>query len=304
MKAHEEDHRVAAMAEVLGVSRSGYYRYRTGWRSARSLEDEQLTEKIVEIHQDSRRTYGSPRITMALKKEQLHTGKNRVARLMRQAGLRGVSRQPKTVRTTRTDPKLPIAANLLKNRQADGPNQIWVTDITYIGTDEGWGYLAAVLDIFSRKIVGWAFKTHMESSLVCQALQSALRSRRPAPGLILHSDRGSQYASLEYRRMLQANHFVQSMSGRGNCYDNATMESFFGTLKNEQIYRRIYHSFTEARADIFDFIETFYNPRRMHTSLDGCSPDEFERGKSSSPRGEEHPDPQRRVCLEQITTLT
>jgi len=304
MKAHEKDHGVAAMSSTLGVSRSGYYRYRRGQRSSRALQDEQLSEQIIEIHRDSRQTYGSARIVTELKNRQIHTGKNRIARLMRQAGIRGVSRQRKAVRTTRTDPKLPVGANLLKNRKVDGPNQVWVADMTYIGTDEGWGYLAAILDIFSRKIVGWSFERHMETSLVCQALRNALRGRRPPPGLILHSDRGSQYASLEYRRILESHRIIQSMSARGNCYDNATMESFFGTLKSEQINRRIYRSFIEARADIFDFVETFYNPHRIHTSLNGCSPNEFERENPSSPRGEEHPDPQKRVCLETETILT
>lgn len=304
MKAHETDHPIAAMGSALAASRSGYYRYRRGRRSSRDVQDEHLSEQIVEIHRESRQTYGSPRILTELKSRQIHTGKNRVARLMRQAGIRGVSPQKKAVRTTRTNPKLAVSPNLLKNRRVDGPNQIWVADITYVGTDEGWGYLAAVLDLFSRKIVGWAFERHMEASLVCHALRNALRGRQPPPGMILHSDRGSQYASLEYRRILGSHGITQSMSARGNCYDNATMESFFGTLKSEQIHSRIYRTLIEARADIFDFIETFYNPCRIHTSLKGCSPNEFERKNPPSPRGEEHPDPQRRVCLVTDTLLT
>jgi len=210
---------------------------------------------------------------------------------MREAGIAGVSRQRKRVRTTCSNHSWPVAPNLVRDLEVEGPNQVWVADITYIGTEEGWGYLAAVLDLWSRKIVGWSFKEHMESSLVSKALENALSNRRPAAGLIHHSDRGSQYASLEYRNLLKAHGMVQSMSAKGNCYDNATMESFFGTLKSEQIYRRLYRCLAEARRDIFDYIEIFYNRQRMHTSLEGWSPEEFEIEKNFSPSGEKRPSP-------------
>ena len=291
MKTHQPEYKVSKMAQVLGVSRSGYYRSCRGRESARALEDEFMSERIRRIHQESRATYGSPRITRELHKEGIHLGKNRVARLMRRCGIVGIGRHRKVVRTTRNDPRLPISPNLIKDMEVSGPNQVWVADITHIGTDEGWGYLAAVLDMWSRKIVGWSFKSHMESSLACEALENALRNRCPGAGLIHHSDRGSQYASYQYRSLLEGHEIESSMSAKGNCYDNATMESFFGTLKSEQIHRRIYRGFAEARYDIFDYVEVFYNRKRNHTSLEGWSPEEFELKKLSSPSGEEKPSP-------------
>jgi putative transposase len=291
MKAQEDDHDVRRMAKLLGVSRSGYYRFRGNRTSARAQADETLRARITGIHRHSRGIYGSPRITRELVKEGTRLGKNRVARLMREAGLTGVGRRRRGVRTTRQDSRLPVSPNLIKYLPVTGPNQVWVADITYVDTDEGWGYLAAVLDLWSRKIVGWAFKPHMESTLVCKALENALLQRRPPPGLIHHSDRGSQYASREYRGWLSSNGIQSSMSAKGNCYDNATMESFFGTLKSEEIYRRHFPTIAEARAAIFDYIESFYNRRRQHSSLDGWSPDEFEMKKISSPRGEEKASP-------------
>ena len=291
MKAHEEEHDLKKMAEMMRVSRSGFYRKRAGRKSMRAQQDEVLSERIERIHCRSRGTYGSPRITRELAREGTRLGKNRVARLMRLRGLAGVGRGRRWVRTTRQDPRLPVSPNLIKGLPVTGPNQVWVTDITYVDTEEGWGYLAAVLDLWSRKIVGWAFKPHMESSLVCQAMKNALDQRRPPSGLIGHSDRGSQYASREYRALLSRHGIQSSMSAKGYCYDNATMESFFGTLKNEEIYRRHFPTIAQARQAIFEYIETFYNRRRQHSSLDGCSPDEFEMKKFSSPRGEERAGP-------------
>lgn len=291
MKAQEDAHDVRRMTKLLGVSRSGYYRFRGNRKSARAQADEALRARITGIHRQSRGIYGSPRITRELVKEGTRLGKNRVARLMREAGLAGIGRRRRGVRTTRQDARLPVSPNLIKDLPVTGPNQVWVADITYVDTDEGWGYLAAVLDLWSRKIVGWAFKQHMEASLVCKALENALLQRRPPSGLIHHSDRGSQYASREYRRWLSLHGIQSSMSAKGNCYDNATMESFFGTLKSEEIYRRHFPTIAEARAAIFDYIETFYNRRRQHSSLEGWSPDEFEMKKISSPRGEEPASP-------------
>jgi transposase InsO family protein len=287
MKAHEDEHEVNQMAELMSVSRSGFYRRRAGRKSARAQEDEVLSGRIERIHCRSRGTYGSPRITRELAREGTRLGKNRVARLMRLRGLSGVGRGRRWVRTTRQDPRLPVSPNLIKGLEVTGPNQVWVTDITYVKIAEGWGYLAAVLDLWSRKIVGWSFKSHMEASLVCQAMENALHQRRPPPGLIAHSDRGSQYASREYRNLLSRHGIQSSMSAKGYCYDNATMESFFGTLKSEEIYRREFLTIAAAREAIFDYIEAFYNRQRQHSSLDGCSPEEFETKKFSSPRGEE-----------------
>lgn len=292
MKEHEKEHDLRQMAQALEVSRSGYYRRRVARKSARAQEDEVLSRQIERIHCRSRGTYGSPRITRELAKEGRRLGKNRVARLMRQAGLVGVGRRRRKVRTTLSDARLPASENLIKDLRISGPNQVWVADITYVGTEEGWGYLAAVLDIWSRKIVGWSFKPHMESTLVCQALEKALFQRRPPSGLIHHSDRGSQYASRELRSLLSRHGIQSSMSAKGNCYDNATMESFFGTLKSEEIYRRHFETLAEAREAIFDYIETFYNRQRQHSSLDGLSPEEFEiEKKFSSPSGEEKTSP-------------
>jgi len=291
MRAHTTTHEVKRMAALLGVSRSGYYRSGGKLLSARAHADDAYRVRIRGIHRQSRGVYGSPRITRELGREGARVGKNRVARLMREAGIAGVGRRRRGVRTTRQDARLPVSPNLIKGMAVTAPNQVWVADITYVTTDEGWGYLAAVLDLWSRKIVGWSFKPHMESSLVCQAMQTALFKRRPPPGLIGHSDRGSQYASREYRGLLSRHGIKSSMSAKGNCYDNATMESFFGTLKSEEIYRRHFSSVGEAREAIFDYIETFYNTSRQHSSLDGWSPDEFEMKKFSSPRGEEKASP-------------
>ena len=286
MKAHEGKHNAVRMTAALRVSRSGYYRSRSGRTSPRAAEDKELRERIVSIHQESRETYGSPRITLELRKESIRLGKNRVARLMREAGISGVGRRRRMVRTTRSDERLPVAPNRLKGLDITDPNQAWAADITYVGTDEGWGYLAAVMDMWSRKIVGWSFKSHMETSLVADALKNALHTRRPGKGLIHHSDRGSQYASSEYRQLLEHHEIEASMSAKGNCYDNATMESFFGTLKSEEIHRRIYRTQAEARREIFHYIESFYNLKRNHTSLEGWSPEEFESKNSFSPAGE------------------
>ena len=217
MKAHEGKHSVVRMTSALRVSRSGYYRSRSGRTSPRAAEDKELRERIVSIHHESRETYGSPRITRELRKERIRLGKNRVARLMREAGISGVGRRRRTVRTARSDKRLPVAPNRVKDLDISGPNQAWAADITYVGTDEGWGYLAAVMDMWSRKIVGWSFKTHMGASLVTDALKNALHTRRPGKGLIHHSDRGSQYASGEYRQLLERHGIEASMSAKGNC---------------------------------------------------------------------------------------
>lgn len=271
------------MCGVLGVTRSGYYAWRKREPSQRDVANEQLLEKMREIHRESFETYGVPRIHAALRQQGHHVNKKRVERLMRLDGLAGISPRRKRVYTTDSRHDLPIAANLLKQDfQAEAPNQKWVSDISYVATAEGWLYLATILDLFSRMIVGWAMDDHLETTLVTRALQMALARRSPAPGLLHHSDRGSQYASLEYQALLTHHAIVPSMSRTGNCFDNAAMESFFGTLKSELVYRRHYRTKAEARTDIFRYLETFYNRRRLHSSLGYLSPDSFERAHSSS----------------------
>jgi len=228
------------------------------------------------VHKISRGTYGSPRITRALKKKGIVCGKNRVARLMHDNGITGKTKR-KYKATTNSKHNYPVAENLInQNFNIDRPNQIWVADITYIPTDEGWLYLAAIEDLFQRKIVGWAMNSTMTRQLTLDALRQAVKRYRPPAGLIHHSDRGSQYASHEYQQALRDYQFITSMSRKGNCYDNACMESFFGTLKLELIYGNRFKTRAEARQAVFEYIEVFYNRIRLHSSLGYMSPLEYE----------------------------
>ena len=228
------------------------------------------------MHKISRGTYGSPRITRALKKKGIVCGKNRVARLMHDNGITGKTKR-KYKATTNSKHNYPVAENLInQNFNIDRPNQIWVADITYIPTDEGWLYLAAIEDLFQRKIVGWAMNSTMTRQLTLDALRQAVKRYRPPAGLIHHSDRGSQYASHEYQQALRDYQFITSMSRKGNCYDNACMESFFGTLKLELIYGNRFKTRAEARQAVFEYIEVFYNRIRLHSSLGYMSPLEYE----------------------------
>lgn len=228
------------------------------------------------MHKISRGTYGSPRITRALKKKGIVCGKNRVARLMHDNGITGKTKR-KYKATTNSKHNYPAAENLInQNFNIDRPNQIWVADITYIPTDEGWLYLAAIEDLFQRKIVGWAMNSTMTRQLTLDALRQAVKRYRPPAGLIHHSDRGSQYASHEYQQALRDYQFITSMSRKGNCYDNACMESFFGTLKLELIYGNRFKTRAEARQAVFEYIEVFYNRIRLHSSLGYMSPLEYE----------------------------
>lgn len=276
MRAHQDEHAISKMCQVLKVGRSGYYAWRKRKPKARAQANRMLTEEIRRIHLKSRRTYGSPRVHAALLREEIVCGRNRVARLMRRAGL--VGRRPKRryPRTTQRQPGLVPAPNLL-NRTFDAqrPNQKWVVDITYIDTAEGWLYLAPVLDLFSRKIVGWAMADHMESELVESALKMAFDQRRPASNLLHHSDQGSQYTSHVYLELLKAHDCQISMSGVGNCYDNAAMESFFSTYKTECAYDQ-FESKVQARVTTFEYMEVWYNRQRLHSSLGYLSPAEFE----------------------------
>lgn len=273
---HRSGFRVKKMCRVLDISRSRYYAWRRRSKGVRQHENERLLEKIKEAYAVSRRTYGSPRITRDLREDGILCGKNRIARLMRHHGIYAKTKRRFKV-TTHSNHHLPVAANLLKGQfQTDMPNKVWLSDITYIRTQEGWLYLSAILDLYNRQVIGWSMNERLTQDLVLQALQQALGRRKPDSGVVFHSDRGSQYASSAFRSVLEQNHFSQSMSATGNCYDNAVMESFFHTLKTEVVYFERYRTRAEARQSIFEYIEVFYNRIRRHSALGYLSPLEFE----------------------------
>lgn len=277
MKSLASDYPVTELCQVLNLSRSGYYQWLKRPESSRGKANRELVAKISVLHEENRRCYGSPRITHALRRQGLRIGKNRVARLMRTHGIRAKSKRAFRPRTTDSRHAEPIAPNRLKELAAlDRTDQAWVTDITYIWTAAGWVYLAAVMDLYSRRIVGWSLSDRLETSLVKQALSQALAVRRPAPGLVHHSDRGSQYASSAYRALLAHFKIIASMSGLAHCYDNAAMESFWSSLKNELVHHEPFHHAEQARLAIFDYIELFYNRKRLHSALGYQSPVEFE----------------------------
>jgi len=265
------------MCRVLGISRSGLYAHRRRPRwSLRSEESAHLEHEVRAIHCESRGTYGSPRIFAELRCRGWRVGRHRVARLMRTAGL-SARLQRRYHRTADSSHALPVAENLLDRRfTAERPNETWVTDITYIRTLEGWLYLAIVLDIYSRRIVGWSMASHMRTDLVMGALTMAIGNRLPDESLMHHSDRGSQYASFAYQAALSSHGMTCSMSRRGECHDNAVAESFFGTLKTELIHRQTWPTRASARSAIHDYIELFYNRKRRHSSLGHRPPAEFE----------------------------
>jgi transposase InsO family protein len=271
------------LCRVLGIARSAYYGWKKRVPSQREQNNRALIEHIRRIHKLSRKTYGSPRVFFQLKKQGLTCSPKRVARLMRQDNLKG-QRKYRKVRTTDSQHAFPVAENVL-NREfvAEKPNQKWVADITYVPTDEGWLYLAGVLDLYSRKIVGWAMSSLIDADLVEKALRMAYYQRQPASGLLHHSDRGSQYASHQIRNLLALNQTQVSMSGKADCWDNAVMESFWGTLKNEWIHHQKYKTRAEAKTDIFGYIEGFYNTVRLHSTLGYLSPVEFEAKHQKTP---------------------
>jgi transposase InsO family protein len=274
---HQDEFPVQRMCSVLGVSPSGYYAWQTRPVSPRVQANETLLPEIQTIHNRSRKTYGSPRVHAELQACGFQVGKNRVARLMRIENLRG-QRKKKQPRTTHSQHGHPVAPNHLnRDFHATRPNEKWLADITYIPTAEGWLYLAVVLDLFSRKIVGWAFAATLESSLVEQAFRMAVQNRPALTGMLHHSDRGSQYAGDAYQQLLIDQQVQVSMSRTGNCYDNAPMESFLSTLKCEHVHFQNYRTRQEAQTDIFAYIVGFYNRQRRHSSLDYWSPEEFER---------------------------
>jgi putative transposase len=273
------EHSIHSLCLYLKASPSGFYDWerRQARPCARVLENQSLAREIDQIHTHSRQTYGAPRIEQELRKKGRCHGRNRVARLMKEKGLCGRQKSRYRVQTTDSNHDQPIAPNRLAGApKATAPNQLWVADITYIDTKEGWLYLAAILDLYSRKIVGWAMSERIDTALVLQALAMALLHRHPPATLLCHTDRGVQYASGDYRQALGQAGLIASMSRRGNCYDNATMESFWATLKLELVYRGCFETRAQARLQIFDYIETFYNRQRAHSALDYLSPVDFE----------------------------
>jgi transposase InsO family protein len=273
------EHSINHLCETFEVSPSGYY----GWyrRQAqpceRQQQDQRLKTEIARIHEQSRQTYGAPRVQMHLRGQDRRHGRNRIARLMREQGICGRQRKRYRMVTTDSNHDQPIAPNRLAELpEPHGANQVWVADITYVSTAQGWAYVTAVLDLYSRRIVGWAVGQQINTALVMMALSMALVHRRPPKGLIFHSDRGVQYASGEFRQALEKARLVASMSRRGNCYDNATMEAFWSTLKLELIYRRQFDNATQVRQAIFDYVEVFYNRQRLHSALGYQTPADFE----------------------------
>lgn len=264
------------MCRVLGVTRGGYYAYAKRLPNPRQREDQQLHARIRELHEESRQTYGSPRIHAALRREGIEVSKRRVERAMRVMRLETVVPRRFQV-TTKADPTQRFEDNVLdRNFTASRPNERWVTDITYVPTDKGWCYVATILDLFSRAVVGWSVETTMHAKLATKALTMAVLRRRPGAGLLHHSDRGCQYTSTEYREQLQTLGITVSKSRKGNCWDNAVAESFFATLKRELLTRTNWSGPLEVRDAVFEYIETFYNRRRLHSTLGYKTPAQVE----------------------------
>jgi transposase InsO family protein len=265
------DYPVRVMCAVLDVSPAGYYAWRSRPESQRSVVNRGLLSEVRRVHRDNRGRYGSPRIHAELRNRGVSRG--RIERLMRRHGIRAIMASAWHPRTTDSRHKLPIAPNLIdRNFSTIAPNRVWLADITYIRTDEGWLYLAAVMDLYSRKIVGYAMRDHLRTELPLAALRMALKARRPDASLIHHSDRGVQYAAADYRKTLQSVGAKASMSRKADCYDNAPMESFFHTLKTELVHHRHYATRAEAERDIFAFVEGFYNRTRLHSAIGYISP--------------------------------
>jgi len=281
--AEKASYPVRVLCRVLEVSRSGFYAWCRRAPSRRSRDDQRLALAIRAAHRRGRGTYGSPRVHAELAAQGVRVGRKRVARLMREAGLCGV-RPHRRRRTTVVDPSRPAAENLVaRNFTADAPNQVWAADITYVRTWEGWLYLAVVLDLFSRRVVGWAIADHLRTDLVLDALDVALGLRLPDPSLIHHSDRGSQYTSERYQELLDQRGIRCSMSRSGDCWDNAVVESFFATLKGELLDRQPWPTRSEARLAIHEYIGVFYNRHRRHSYLDYSTPACYEQAYEMTP---------------------
>jgi transposase InsO family protein len=276
IEAQRDQFSVTRMCRQLGVSRTGYCQWRTRAPSERSMANAVLDAQVAAMHAGSQRSYGRPRIVRGLRAQGMQVSHERVRNSLKRQDLRPVYKRPYRVTTDSAHDK-PIAPNVL-DRRFDGwqVNQAWVADITYIATGEGWLYLAVIMDLASRRIVGWSMSERIKADLVCQALKSAYWRRKPSAGLIMHSDRGSQYASDTHRKLIKDYGMIQSMSRRANCWDNAAMESFFKTLKVERTHRLRYDTRALAKLDIVDWIEGFYNRRRMHSSIGYKTPDAAE----------------------------
>lgn len=282
IQAEKARYDISLLCEVLEVSRQGYYAWLGRKPSRRHQRDQWLRRSIHQAFADSSGRYGAPRVLKALRDEGEATSQKRVARLMRMDGL-VARRRRRFLCTTDSRHGFAVAPNLVnRNFRPDGPNQTWATDITYIPTGKGWLYLAVVLDLFSRKVIGWSMQPYIDRRLVLAALEMAIDARRPAPGTVVHhSDRGVQYACGEYRQALADAEIAASMSRKGNCWDNAVVESFFSTLKQELVYRTTFADHDAARAALFQYIESFYNRRRFHSALGYLSPDQFEKRASA-----------------------
>ena len=277
IEEHLSEYPVEDCCEVLEVSRSGYYARSKRPASARAERREQLAAKIRFVHEENRKVYGSPRVCRALRAQGEEVCENTVADIMKERQIRAKTKKKFVPKTTDSRHQHPIAANLLDRRfDATLPNQKWAVDITYVPTDQGWLYLAGVIDLCSRKIVGWSMAKHMETSLVSDALKMAIARRNPGEGLLHHSDRGVQYASEDYQHLLECKGMQISMSGKGDCWDNAAMESFWATLKTELVNHEDYVTHEQARTSIFEYIEVFYNRKRLHSSIGYQSPEAFE----------------------------
>ena len=265
------------MAHLLEVSRCGYYEFLNREISKRNVENQELIEELKKVHKDSRETYGSPRVHAKLKKQGISCSRKRVAKLMRQEKLQAKMRKKWKVTTRSSKKEVMIAPNHLdQNFIVESPNKVWISDITYVSTQEGWLYVAVVMDLFSRKIVGLSMGNRLETELVTKALKQALYNRKTDKGLMLHSDRGTQYTSNEFKELAYRHGITLSMSAKGRCYDNAVAESFFHTLKTEEIHLSNYRIREEAKTSIFEYIEVFYNRKRLHSTLGYASPIDFE----------------------------
>lgn len=280
IRSYRQQFTVTLMCRVLGVSRAGFYAAQRRVPGQRAQHNETLSAVISAIHKTSRQTYGSPRVHREVRAAGLVGGRHRIARLMREAGLRARPARRWRPQTTNSTHGYGVAGNLLQRRfsvkESVGPNRVWCGDITYVRTDEGWLYLAVLLDLGSRMVVGWAMGESLAAELSVAALRQALARRRPAPGLLHHTDRGVQYAAAEYRELLAAHQITASMSRRGNCYDNAVAESFFATLRWELLNRHHWQTHAAARSAIFEYIEVWYNRQRRHSALGYLSPLQFE----------------------------
>jgi transposase InsO family protein len=275
MERHRQDHSIETLCRVLNVSRSGFYDWRRRGVSPRELRRQDLLAEIRKIHEQSRGNYGSPRIVRELRKNGIVCNRKTVEELMKENGIRA-KRSKKFKATTDSNHSLPVAKNRLKRKfKTKKPNKVWVSDITYIPTNEGWLYLAVFIDLFSRKVVGWSMSSRMTADLVVNAFRMGLFRQHRAPRMV-HSDRGSQYASEAFRKELKSHNCLQSMSKKGDCWDNAVAESFFGTLKCELIHHERFNSRESAQLSVFDYVETFYNRQRLHSYLNYMTPEEFE----------------------------